>query len=91
MNRSEHNMAPKFASEEEAAKFFLTHDTSEFGDWSKAAQPNKGRSHFIPVPVPDDEYEQLDRIAREEKKTLAELVRQIFQTGLNTFTAHRVH
>ncbi|HET6402426.1 MAG TPA: CopG family antitoxin [Candidatus Kapabacteria bacterium] len=56
-------------------------------DWSKS---DLTRNHVIPVTVPDEEYERLDRMAREEKKTIGELVRQIFQNGLNNLVAHRL-
>jgi hypothetical protein len=77
-------------SEEEVAQFWLTHDSTEYVDVSKMEMPNRGRSHIIPVTVPDDEYERLDLLAREEKKTIGELVRQIFQNGLNNLAARRM-
>ena len=77
-------------SEEEVARFWLTHDSTKYVDMNKMEMPNRGRSRIIPLAVPDDEYERLDRLAREEKKTIGELVRQIVHSGLNNLAAHRI-
>jgi predicted DNA-binding ribbon-helix-helix protein len=91
MRSGARKIAPKLETEEEVAKFWLTHDTTDYVDWSKAEQPNLHRAgHVIPLTLPDDEYERLDRLAREEKKTIGELVRQIVHSGLNNIAAHRI-
>ena len=77
-------------SEEEVARFWLTHDSTKYVDMSKMEMPNRGRSPIIPLAVPDDEYERLQQLAREQKKTVGELVRQIVHNGLNALTPHRV-
>jgi predicted DNA-binding ribbon-helix-helix protein len=91
MRNGTRKTAPKLETEEEVAKFWLTHDSTDYVDWSKAERPNLHRAgHVIPLAVPDDEYDRLDRMARDEKKTVRELVRQIFQSGLNSLAAHRI-
>ncbi len=91
MRNGARKTAPKLETEEEVAKFWLTHDTTNYVDWSKAERPNLHRAgHVIPSTVPDEEYERLDKMAREEKKTVRELARQIFRNGLNNLAAHRI-
>ena len=42
--------APKFKTEEEAAKFWLDNDTTDYEDWSKAERPNrKHEAQLVPV------------------------------------------
>jgi hypothetical protein len=82
-------VAPKFESEEEAAKFWLEHDTSEYGDWSKAERPNaKSANHLVPVVIGQDEYSELTELAADRKTTLAETITQLIRRGLKDFRAN---
>jgi hypothetical protein len=81
--------APKLKTEEEVAKFWLTHDSTDYVDWSKAEQPNLHRAgHVIPVAIPDDEYSQLSDLAAAKKKSLAETIGLLLKRSLKEMGAN---
>ncbi len=81
--------APNLETEEEAARFWLTHDTTDYVDWSKAERPNRKReAHVVPVSIPNDEFGQLTELAASRKKSLAETIGQLIRHSLKELRAN---
>ncbi len=75
--------APNLETEEEAARFWLTHDTTDYVDWDKAEQPNLQRAeHVVTIPIPDDEYGQLNELAAARKKSLSDTIGLLIHRSL---------
>ena len=83
---------PKFKSEDEERKFWSTHDSTEYIDWSKAKRahfPNlRPSSRHISIRLPERLFEQLRNIAHQKdipyqslmKVYLAERVKEELKT-----------
>jgi hypothetical protein len=93
MSKKELKKMPEFKTDEEFGRFVLDHDMTEYLDFSKAKRMRfsnlKRSGHVVPIPIPDDDYERLSKIASDEKKPIAELIRLVFQRGLKDLAAHR--
>jgi len=84
---------PKFKNEDEERKFWSTHDSTEYIDWSKAERayfPNlHPSSRHISIRLPERLFEQLRNIAHQRdipyqslmKVYLAEKVKEELKTG----------
>lgn len=61
---------PAFVSEDEERKFWSEHDTTEFFDWSKAAQPSfaqlKPSTTSISIRLPTSMLEELKSLANQQ-------------------------
>ena len=83
---------PKFKTDEEFGRFWLTHDTTDYIDWSKAKRvtfPNlKHSEHIVPLQLPEAEYAQLNELAAARKKSLHETIRQLLAHSLKELRAN---
>jgi hypothetical protein len=83
------NKTAKGQSEEEVAKFWLTHDSTDYVDESTMEMPNLHRAdHLVRVAIPDDEYGQLSQLATARKKSLAETIGLLVKHSLKELGAN---
>ena len=77
---------PKFNNLKEEREFWDTHDLADYFDMSSSEEvafPNlDGSGWFVRYAIPDDIHGQLSELAAARKKTLAEMIGLILQSGL---------
>ncbi len=83
MKSEARKIAPKIESDEEAGKFWLEHDTTDYVDWSKAERPNRPRAdNLFEIEIPATAAKRLTSIAEQRHVTRTALVRKYVLEGL---------
>jgi hypothetical protein len=76
---------PEFKSEEEEFEFWSTCDFTEYLDpegWVRHSSSEANSQAFVALRLPPEMEKALDRLSREKKMTIEEMVRQLVAAGL---------
>ena len=79
MKKQTHKPAPQIKSDEEAGKFWLEHDSTDYIDWSKAERPNRGKTY---VRLSEKTAQKLKRLAEKKSLELSTLAEQYVLEGI---------
>jgi hypothetical protein len=78
---------PKFKTEEAEAKFWLTHSSTDYVDWSKARILKtplvKRTSVTLPLTLTTSAYNKLRKLANKREVSYTALAKRIFREGLD--------
>jgi len=92
---------PQFKSEKEERDFWLTHDSTEYIDWSKAKRVNLAdlgisttellTSETIEINLPNNLVEKVRARAKRLKITPHSLITQLISQGIDGFHSSKHH